>query len=267
MTVADLLDGAAAIIKARPRRILGFTAVFVVPIYVVAAFLQRDIVDPDADRVFADDPTVTGELAEATTTSDLVATVLLQLGPAIALVCVAAALAHLVSHWSQGRDVSGGDMLATVGRRWWPLLASFVVVHVAEAVGLIGLFIGAWFVMPLFVVVAPVIGAEGASTRTALRRSVRLTRRRYWRTLGIALLIGLVGSVLSNIMSALPSTLALVIGFESGWPLLAVGGIVAQLLTLPFVATATVLLYLDLRVRTEGLDLEMAARRVLDRAA
>jgi hypothetical protein len=28
-----------------------------------------------------------------------------------------------------------------------------------------------------------------------------------------------------------------------------------------------VLLYLDLRVRTEGLDLELAAREVLDRAA
>ncbi len=31
-------------------------------------------------------------------------------------------------------------------------------------------------------------------------------------------------------------------------------------------AAATVLLYLDLRVRTEGLDIEMAAGRVLDRA-
>jgi len=33
----------------------------------------------------------------------------------------------------------------------------------------------------------------------------------------------------------------------------------------PFVAASTVLLYLDLRVRTEGLDIEMAAGHVLDR--
>jgi hypothetical protein len=39
------------------------------------------------------------------------------------------------------------------------------------------------------------------------------------------------------------------------------------MVAISFVAGATVLLYLDLRVRTEGLDLEMAARRVLDRAA
>ena len=36
---------------------------------------------------------------------------------------------------------------------------------------------------------------------------------------------------------------------------------------MPFVAAATVLLYFDLRVRTEGLDIEMAAGRVFDRAA
>jgi hypothetical protein len=36
-------------------------------------------------------------------------------------------------------------------------------------------------------------------------------------------------------------------------------GVVSQLLTLPFVAAVTVLIYIDLRVRTEGLDLELRA--------
>jgi len=34
----------------------------------------------------------------------------------------------------------------------------------------------------------------------------------------------------------------------------------------PFVAAATVLLYLDLRIRTEGLDIELSARQLLDEA-
>ena len=65
----------------------------------------------------------------------------------------------------------------------------------------------------------------------------------------------------------LPQALAAWVGFEDGWPLLAVGSIIAQIVVLPFVASATVLLYFDLRVRTEGLDLEMTAIDVFDRAA
>ena len=65
----------------------------------------------------------------------------------------------------------------------------------------------------------------------------------------------------------LQAALAAVIGLESGWPLAALGAVIGQLLTTPFVAAATTLLYLDLRIRTEGLDIELAARRAIDRVA
>jgi hypothetical protein len=35
-------------------------------------------------------------------------------------------------------------------------------------------------------------------------------------------------------------------------------------IVVPFTAAATTLLYLDLRIRNEGLDIEMTARHVLD---
>ena len=54
---------------------------------------------------------------------------------------------------------------------------------------------------------------------------------------------------------------------ESGWPVAALGAIIGQVVTTPFVAAATTLLYLDLRVRTEGIDIELAARRAIDRVA
>jgi hypothetical protein len=59
---------------------------------------------------------------------------------------------------------------------------------------------------------------------------------------------------------------AALIGFDAAWPLVALGGIVGQLVSAPFVAAATTLLYFDLRVRTEGLDIEFGARRAIDRA-
>jgi hypothetical protein len=267
MTVADVLDGGFAVVKARPRRILGIAALFVVPTQLIVAYLQREtmgglgLVD-----VLSDDPTVFNEQANGDSGAQLVAVVLSTVIPAIALVCVAAAIAHLVGQWTMGRDAPAGEMLGVVGRRWWPLLGSFVVVKLAEAAGLLGCYIGAAFVMALFVPVAPIIGVEGAGPGAALGRSIRLVRGRYFPVLGIALLMGIVSFLLSTALSALPEALAVWIGFEDGWPLLALGAIASEIVVLPWVAAATVLLYFDLRVRTEGLDLELAAIELFDRA-
>ena len=119
--------------------------------------------------------------------------------------------------------------------------------------------------MPLFVAVAPVIGVEGGRGMDAVRRSVRLVRARYFPVMGIAVLMAIVSTLLSYALSAVPE--AIVAWDGDWWPLLAVGGIASEIVVLPFVAAATVLLYFDLRVRTEGLDIEMAAGRVFDGAS
>lgn len=267
MTVADILDGGFAVLKARPQRILGMTALFVVPAQLLIAFLQRDALDGGSMvDIWTADPTVLEEQATSTT-AEVVATFLQIALPALALVAIAAGLAHLVAGWSVGRDPSAGEMLGVIGRRSWPLLASFVLVKLAEGVGILGCYVGVVFVMPLFVSVAPVIGVEGVGPIAAMKRSWRLTGRRYWPVLGIALLMAAVSFVLGLGLSFLPDTVAAWIGVEAGWPLLALGQILQHMLLLPFVAAATVLLYLDLRVRTEGLDIELDAAEVLDRGA
>ena len=268
MTAADILDGGFAVVKARPRRIFAITALFVVPTQLIAAYLQRNAMGGlgFAD-LFSEDPTVFNEQAANDPTADLLASLLVAVIPAIALVCVAAALAHLVSQWIMGRDAPAGELLGVIGRNWWALVASFVVVKVIEAAGLLGCYIGLAFLMALFVPVAPIIGVEGGGGMEAVKRSTRLTRARYMPTLGIALLVAVVSSLLGNALSALPQALAGWIGFDRAWPLLALGAILAQIVVLPFVAATAVLQYFDLRVRTEGLDLEMTAIDLFDRAA
>ena len=267
-TVADILDGGFAVLKARPRRILAVTAVFVVPAQLIAAFLQRDLDGAgfDLGAALSGDPTV---LEEESAAADwqLVVMILVLLVASTALVCVATAIAHLVTQWTMGRDPATGELFGVVGRRLWPLLASFVLVKLAEGAGAVACYIGLPFVMALFVVVAPVIAVEGGGPLAAMGRSARLVRPRYFPVLGTALVMALVSELLGLALSALPQGLAAAIGLERGWPLLALGAIAAELIVLPFVAASTVLLYLDLRVRTEGFDIEMAAVDVLDRAA
>lgn len=266
MTVADVLDGGFAVVKARPARILAITAVFVVPTHLLTAYLQRDSSGGlGVADLLTQDPTLLNEQVDRG--NQIAASVLAILIPAIALVYVAAAIAHLVSQWIMGRDAPAGEMLGVAGRRSWALLGSFVIVKLAETAGVLACYIGLLFVMPLFVVVAPVIGVEGGGPAAAVARSVRLIRSRYFPTMGVALLMGLVALLLGNALSALPQGLAAWVGYDDGWPLLALGSILGQVVVLPFVAAATVLLYFDLRVRTEGLDLEMAAVDVFDRAS
>jgi hypothetical protein len=268
MTVADILDGAFGVVKARPRRILVLTAAFVVPVQILLAYLQRNAFGglAAAGDVFSQDPSVVNEQSSQGGGEVLAIFGGIALS-GLALVAVAACIAHLVAQWTMGRDPSAREMVGVVARRWWPLLVSYVAVKLAEGVGIFACYIGILFIMPLFVPVAPIVAVEGVGPFAAMNRSIQLVRSRYWFVMLIAVLSGLVAWLLTNALSALPQALASWIGLDRGWPLLALGSTVAEVVVVPFVAAATVLLYFDLRVRTEGLDIEMTAIDVLDRAA
>jgi hypothetical protein len=268
MTVADIVDGAFTIIKARPARIFGIAALFVVPVTLLVTYLERQLYDGDSlVDIYSSDPAVVAESSESSPLDQNLLLFLELVLPALALVAVAGAIARLVRSWSFGHDAPAGELLGWVARSAWPLFASYLLVHLAEGVGALACFIGAVFVMPLFAVTAPVIGMEDAGPITAMKRAANLAGKRYWAVLGVNLLIGVVATLLSMALGGLPGALASLFGADIGWVLIAVGGVVSGVVTTPFVAAATVLLYLDLRVRNEGIDLEMTAREVFDGVA
>jgi hypothetical protein len=78
----------------------------------------------------------------------------------------------------------------------------------------------------------------------------------------MALLTGVVATALAQALSFAPQMLGLLIGLDVGWIFLGIGAAMASLLVMPMVAASSVLIYLDLRVRTEGLDLELDVQRV-----
>jgi hypothetical protein len=94
----------------------------------------------------------------------------------------------------------------------------------------------------------------------ALRRSAELVRGSWWRLFGILLLILLIAGIISQVISV---PFALPAFFLDEQPsdnqfLLTLVGIVAATITAPFTAAATALLYVDRRIRREGLDIELA---------
>jgi ABC-type sulfate transport system permease component len=99
----------------------------------------------------------------------------------------------------------------------------------------------------------------------ALRRSAELVKGSWWRVFGILLLVLLIVLIISQVISVPFSLPFFLVGdqpsdseFLLTLVITALGGIVASTITAPFTAAATVLLYVDRRIRREGLDIDLA---------
>lgn len=110
----------------------------------------------------------------------------------------------------------------------------------------------------------PVVVLEQAGPLKALGRSWRLVRGSWWRVFGISLLVSLIVSFVSGIIRT-PFQLGGIFtatgatgGVSTASVILsAVGVIISTALTGPLQAGAQVLLYTDLRMRREGMDIAL----------
>lgn len=260
MTTSDILDGSFALLRRAPRTILAFTAIFVIPAELLGAYVVRNVT-AGADLISAFEAGDASLLAsDSTSNADTWVTILASLAPSIALVFVAAGLTRLVSAWHTGRELTVGELLRGSSRYAAPLLGSWALVKLAEGVGFMLCLLPALAVMAWFLVTVPAIVAEDLGAVEGMRRSARLVGRRFWPVLGIGILSALVAIFFSYAIEAIPLFVVWVTGIEGyGWIVAGLTGGVTALLTTPIVAGAAVLTYLDLRVRTEGLDLELDA--------
>jgi hypothetical protein len=131
--------------------------------------------------------------------------------------------------------------------------------------GIAAIVLTIWFAI-MFRMAGQAVVLEREGPARALARSWRLVRGSFWRVLGITLLAGLIVVVTAGVLqipfslfaalagggnALLPSTG----GNVAGILISAVGGVVAGAVARPISAGVAVLLYVDLRMRREGLDL------------
>jgi hypothetical protein len=255
MTVGDLLDGAFTVLTRRPRTLVAIAAVVVVPVQVLAAYASRASL-PTAD-VFA-------RLSTAGTDAglgeiDLLLTVLATLLDNLALFFLGGAVAALVTAWYGGGDLDARGALAAALRRSGALVGAWALLLPVKLLAALPCYLGLVFVTPIFAVTAPAIVVEGLGPVAGAKRSWQLVTRRLFPTIGVVLLVTLVISLLEQILVVPPLLVSLALPSSVAWIAVAVGGSAVALLTQTALVAASVLLYVDLRVRTEGLDLELGA--------
>lgn len=142
------------------------------------------------------------------------------------------------------------------------LVIGFVLLILAGYLVLLLLMsIPALYFSARWIVAVPALMAEGLGGIPALRRSWRLTKGRFWRSLGYLVLLYLLTTVVAGLpvyvvqqflVILLPTT-----AFGWGVGISSAFSSLFSVVWTPFFSCAVVLLYYDLRVRAENYDLDL----------
>jgi hypothetical protein len=266
MTFGDILDGAFRLLKANLKTIVLVAAVFLIPVNLLAAFFQRNLLGGSSVIRLLNDPSLLDQ-ASSPSGGELAGTAIAALAAILVTPFVGGAVSRVVAASYLGEELEAGPAMRLTLRRFLPLLGAFVCTALLKAAGLLLCLVGALVPVTFFLVTTPAVMVEELGPIRAMARSAGLVRPRFWPTMGIAVVSGLMASVLSNVLS-FPFTFgALAIGYRWGWILAAVGAIVPALLTTPFVSIVATLVYFDARIRNEGFDLQVIAAELARGAA
>jgi hypothetical protein len=153
------------------------------------------------------------------------------------------------------------------------LIVLALLVAVAEEVGTVAAVVGGVWLWGIWAVAAPALVVERVGVGRALARSNELVRTVFWRVIGIRSLRWVLCYVLGFLITLPFAAIALAV---TGTDLndvstlgvanqnlyviiLSIGTVLSIAVTSPISAAVDVLLYADLRMRREGMDLVLAA--------
>src|SRR5437588_3485691 len=182
-----------------------------------------------------------------------------------------------------GETVEVGRVLGATAARYWPLWGLVLLLGLAFAAltilfvvflavtGVFGVLVGWIIFIPLgfwvgvrLIISVPALLVEKIGPVRAIRRSWELVRGSWWRSFGVLVVTLILELVLYLVFLALFQALAAIIpgvGDDLRSALSAIGTTLVSALIGPLAAIVVTLLYFDLRVRTEGYDLDQLAQQ------
>ena len=252
--VLDLLDGSFAVLRQRARVIVAIVAGLVLPVALLEAWAARDDLGGSSFSELFRDPAASPAATSPFAAYDLLFFLTQGLGLAVTA-AGGVAVSRVVAGWLEGEDLSALDALRFTARRLPALAGAFVIVHALEGVGFLLLGVPGLAAIVLCSLTSPVLAIEGLGPVAAVRRSAELVRRRPGPLIGLTLLLVAVQYGVGQAVGTLPGAVAIFIGPDRTWPLLAASNTITSLILVPVTGAAMCLAYLDNRFRTEGFDL------------
>jgi hypothetical protein len=279
--IVGALDAGGAALQGATREVVIGAALFLVPVVVLNLVASRLAFDhyTSLDGAVVSLPEFFGGI-DAATGAETLAAYLAILSTSLAVAVCGGYLAVLVTRRSLGRPIGirvcAGDTMRrvpallvgwVVGHSWmW--LGSLLVVQLSagslSVLVVLLLPIVGW-IAALTVFVSPVIAVEHVGGLAGLRRSARLVRPRLATVLGFSLACVVIGGGMRMLITWLPRALessGIITFGRFGWLAEAMAGQLSQLIVIPLVGAATAVLYLQIRMAAEGMDLVLEAERV-----
>jgi len=275
LNIGDILDGAITTIRRQPLLTLGIGAVMAV-IMAAIGFVIQHYVLADLENL-----TSTTTLGPGATDEELrnlvfgsLGDLLLALIPTavvstLLLTVTTGLMAAVMGRAALGREVTFAIVWRDVQPRLLPLLGVAFVYAVITTIGLMLCIIPGVLAWVFWALAAPALVLERGTFREAFARSVKLVGGAFWRVLGVLVLARIIQSFFENIIQ-LPFALGTgvfdqvlnpgkVSVLSTGDQLLASAGqVVSGTIAIPFFTLVTVIVYLDQRMRREGMDIELA---------
>lgn len=253
LTFGQIVDGGYVALVSRPRVMLLGAAVPALPLVALTIVLvQRS----GSDGGFAS-PVVAAAFVPATVAGALA------LGAAgtlvTALVGVPAAAA--VWAWCNGEDPGALAVLRQPVRVWLSVGGAWVLAGLAKLVGLVLLVVPGLVVIAVFAFLTPIVVVERRDPFSALARAVVLARRRPMRVVGAVVLIASSSTLVTLAVGLAGLVGQELVADELRWFVRSIVDLAVAVVVTPAVAASAALLYVDLRCRTEGLDLAWEATR------
>lgn len=291
LALGEIWSGVFATVRGNPGATLGLALVTTAAVLVPATALALWLAGQDLGLavIFESDPLADPDSASDPFLNATIASYIPVLAMWIASILLPLFMALVIGHAVQGQKVTlAQTWQQTRGRILTAVATTFLVIAMFAAL-VVALFIvlavlwatdstGLATAGTVLAIVAAVAGGvylwvkvgfavsivvlEGAAARRAIVRSWQLTRGRpFWRIFGIRLLTSIVATIAGSIVATPIGLIAL---FAAGSPestliwLLplsqAVSVLVQGVLVTPFVSGVDSLLYVDQRIRREGLD-------------
>jgi hypothetical protein len=255
--LGEILDGGFSAIREYPKVTIGLSAIVVT----ATNLLSFAVTASSRLNGGAGSPSLFG--GGGFTVASLAASAI----GAIGALVLAGMLTAVMGEAVLGRPATLGGTWAKVRPRFWALLGAGIITGLGPYVAACPLIIPGIFLWGAWALTTPALVLERLGVVAAIRRSWRLATPAWWRVWGIRALSVIIASVVQAIV-VIPATIIAVgaSGFDSSsgglglLPLavISIGGIIAGTITAPFTSGVLALLYIDRRMRVEGLDVTLA---------
>ena len=149
-----------------------------------------------------------------------------------------------------GRPVDVGKSFGYAFSRLAGLIGLAFLIGAVVFVGFILLIVPGLILMVFLAMAVPAFVVERKGIGESMSRSWNLVSGSWWHTLGTILVAAILAGIVNSILGSIGGS-----SFIGSW----IFGSIGQILTAPFTALVAIVLYVDLRVRREGLTAEKLA--------